>query len=77
MSDEAEELLKSGWYDSPAKFPQKGENDHGELDDLKDATKEQLERYAKEVFGVDLDRRKTKANLLKEIGELHDSRKTD
>jgi hypothetical protein len=37
---------------------------------LEDMTKNELEMYAKEVFGVDLDRRKSKANLIKEIEAL-------
>lgn len=69
--DEAKELHKQGWFDSPAKFPQKGDKDQG---DLSQFTKIQLERYAREVFGHELDRRKSKANLLKEIEALHDSR---
>lgn len=37
---------------------------------LDDMTRKELEAYAKENFGVDLDRRKTKAALLSEIQEL-------
>ena len=38
--------------------------------DLNKMTKDQLEAYAKETFNVDVDKRKKKADLVKEIGSL-------
>ena len=40
------------------------------LDDLEDMTKNQLEAYAKEKFGVDLDKRKKRETLLDEVLSL-------
>lgn len=37
---------------------------------LEDMSKDELELYAREVFGVELDKRKSKANLIKQIEEL-------
>lgn len=46
---------------------------------LESMTKAQLERYALEMFGVDIDRRRTKADLIAQIKELEadDSARTD
>ena len=38
--------------------------------DLQTMTKKELEAYAIKRFGFDLDRRKSKANLIEEINEL-------
>ncbi len=42
----------------------------GDADDLDQMDKEALEAYAKQHFGVDLDRRKSEATMRAEIREL-------
>ncbi len=68
--EEAEKLYKKGWFDTPAKFPKEGDTDHGERD-FTDFTKLELERYALEAFSVNIDRRKNKRSLIKQIEGLH------
>ena len=52
----------SGWTNEPVE-----ETDE---DSLEDMTKKELEIYAREQFDVELDRRKSKPNLIKQIKEL-------
>jgi hypothetical protein len=40
-----------------------------EADDLENMTKQQLDDYAKEAYDIELDRRQTKENMLKELDE--------
>lgn len=40
-------------------------------DEFKDMTKAQLEKYAKETFGVDLDRRHSRADLEAQVRDLN------
>lgn len=69
---ELEELEKQGWVDTPDKFPKE------DITDLTQYTKNQLERYALEAFGVDLDKRKNKTNMILDIEALqNDSITTD
>ena len=75
--EEALEMYQTGWFDTPADFPKEGDTDHGEENssyrDFTIFTKLELEKYALDAFSVDLDRRKSKANLIKDIEALHDS----
>jgi len=67
------EILPDGWVDTPAKFDQE-EEEPKKIDEM---TKKELESYAK-AFGIDLDRRKSKANMLKDFeDELNDSPEFD
>ena len=58
-----------GWdYITPSKSKTVVEEEtEGSLEDM---TKGELEIYAREQFNVELDRRKSKANLIKQIEEL-------
>ena len=58
--------VKAGW-----KLESKATEDPG--DDLELMNKEQLESHAKELFGVDLDKRKSTETLVKEIRALAES----
>lgn len=74
-NDEAEDYYASGWVDTPDKFP-KDEQEANTVLDLMDMSKSELEEYARE-FGIELDRRKTKANMLNDFEEALNDRSGD
>jgi len=59
---------KEGYVDSPDNYNKPGL----EATSLQDMDKEELEIYAREVFNVELDRRKNHKNLVKEVKALED-----
>lgn len=71
--EEAEELKKQGWVDTPAKFKNKENTDSAAIPtpSFEDMTKVEIDEYGKEV-GIELDRRKTKANMIKDLTEFLD-----
>lgn len=64
-SAEGPKRYKSGWCDTPDDFPPESS-----IKDLSNMDKSELEAYAKEKYGVDLDRRKSVANMKKEVNLL-------
>lgn len=61
--------IPSGWADSPATIDDSGHHDVK----LEDLDKDELERFAKEEFGVDLDKRKSQPKLVAQVRELMDA----
>ena len=68
--DEFCAYCKDGWHD----HPETARNAVVEVDEIEtsllDMTKKELVDYANDTFGVELDRRKTKPNMLAELQEL-------
>jgi len=71
LLEDVAEYKKDGWVD-PADLGKEvvAEVADEEVSELEDMSKSDLEEYAKVMFSVDIDRRKSKANLIIEIAEL-------
>ena len=67
---EVEELEKNGWVDTPDKLTETHPGDMSEF------SRDQLIKLALDGFGVNLDSRKTDANLVKEVEALFDDSST-
>jgi hypothetical protein len=63
--DEGQEI-PAGWVDTPDKFGQEAKS-------INEMSKEELEIHAR-TFGVELDRRKSKLNMLKDFEDAIDDR---
>ena len=71
LLEDVEKYQKEG-YVYPEELGRKVDEESDESD-LNDMSKSDLEIYAREQFDVELDRRKSKANLIKEIEALEDN----
>lgn len=82
--DEVDEYIKDGWLDTPDKWGKKGvvavkgwdyvtpvgKDDDNDEASLKNMDEKELVIYAKEQFGVKIDKRKSKPNMIKQIEAL-------
>lgn len=69
LLEEVDDYYAEGYVDTPDDYNKVVDEDESDLESM---SKDDLELYAKEVFNVDLDKRKSKANLIKEIKALED-----
>ena len=68
------EYEAKGYVDTPDNYKKPGDSKYvSSL--LEDMNKAELEVYAREVFGVEIDRRRSHKNLVAEISKLEDELK--